>query len=300
MKKFVSVIVVIPIGPKCRPDFIEDTINSFIYYTGSDYKIVLADDSQKNTGINLREKYPDIDVVETPSSMGKLCGLYVTLSLTYRYVLEHYHFGALLRMDTDALIIGPEPEKEAIQLFKARPEIGIAGQYPFTYNGEPWDISWPKNQIIKYTSTYKFFRRPLANALLMLYYRRALKNGYKTGESVFGGACFLSEPFLKKLAGKGLLPDYRLKNIKLEEDHLFAVLAKSVGFGFENLSSLHLPFGCAWKGLPAPPGELYEKGKKIIHSVRYWNEMKEEDVRDYFKEKRDQNLSNYSLSGISA
>jgi hypothetical protein len=300
MKNFFSVIVVIPVGPKCRPEFVEDTINSFTHYARTDYKIVLADDSHKNTGLLIQQKYADIDVVPTPSPMGKLCGLYITLSLAYRHVLDHYHFDALLRMDTDALVIGPAPEKEAIQLFKSCPDIGIAGQYPFTYSGEPWDISWPKNQITKYTSSYKFFRRPLANTLLWMYYRKALQNGYRTGESVFGGVCFVSEPFIQNLYERGLLPNFRLKSINLEEDHLFALLAKSAGFKFGNLSSAQLPFGCAWQGLPAPPHELIERGKKIIHSVRYWKDMNEEDIRSYFREKRNQHVNNYSLSGISA
>ncbi len=149
MKKFFNTIVVVPVGPKCRIEFIEDTICSFIHHTQSSYKIVLADDSQKGTGLKVKQLFPDVDVVTMRRPMGKLCGLYITLSLTFRHVLAHYRFDALLRLDTDALIIGKAPEREAIQLFRQDAQTGMAGQYPLDYDGNPWDISWPQKQIEK-------------------------------------------------------------------------------------------------------------------------------------------------------
>ena len=286
MKKHYDVVVVIPVGPGCLPANIADTINSFIHYTRSSYKIILADDSQLETGLLIKKDFPHVDVISTRYPQGKLCGLYITLSLAYRYALKHFRFTSLLRMDTDALITGEAPEREAIALFKANPAIGIAGQYPLDYNGNPWDISWPQKQVLRLTGSRTFFRKPFAHALLWLRYKKALQNGYNTGESVFGGAYFMSEACLKKLKGAGLLPSRLLKPVLLEEDHLFAILIKSLGFQFGDLASGTLPFGCAWKGLPAAPEDLFEKGKKIIHSTRYWHDMKEAEIRSFFREKR--------------
>jgi len=286
MKTFFNVVVVIPVGPECVQEFIEDTINSFIHYTKSSYKIVLADDSQKGTGKLIKENFPQIDVFINEKNRGKLTGLYITLSLAYTHVLERYQFEALLRMDTDALVIGYDPEKEAIELFKNHPEIGIAGQYPNDYHGQPWNITWPKEQVLKYTSIFRLWRRPAARRKLYKLYRKAIRYDYKAGESVFGGACFISQNCLQKLKDQKLLPDYDLQTIVLEEDHLFAILIKSIGFHFADLSSKNLPFGCAWRGLPASPQELQKRGKKIIHSTRFWQDMNEPAIRTWLRNQR--------------
>lgn len=289
VKQFFDIVMVMPIGPGCAPEYVADSISSFMHYTNCDYKIILADDSQKGTGLMIQKQFPQADVIVTKKSMGKLCGLYITLSYAFGHALQHYRFRAVLRMDTDALVIGPAPEEEALSLFKSDPRIGIAGQYPADYHGELWDISWPRSQVLKLTGS-EFLHRPFAHWLLQRLYKSALKNGYRTGESVFGGACFFSEACLQKLQQLNLLPRYGLRNINLEEDHLFAILVKSAGFRLGDLSSEQLPIGCAWKGLPASPEELYARGKKIIHSTRYWQQMNETEIRAWFSNKR--NMSN--------
>jgi predicted metal-binding protein len=292
VKQFFDVVVVMPIGPGCVPEFISDSISSFLHYSRYDHKIILIDDSQKGTGLRIKEQFPQIDVLTTAKPMGKLCGLYITLCTAFRHALQHYRFRALLRMDSDALIIGSAPEAEALDLFKHDPGIGIAGQYPGDYKGSPWDISWPKEQVLRITQTRRFFDNPFAHWLLLRLYKQALRNGYTTGESVFGGACFISEACLKQMDKNGLLPKTGLRTIHLEEDHLFAILARAVGFRLGDLSSQHLPFGCAWKGLPASPEELHAKGKKIIHSTRFWEQMNEQDIREWFRSKRTMSNNN--------
>ncbi len=289
MKQQFELVVVIPIGPDALPEFVTDNIHSIIHYTKSSFKIILADDSHKGTGSIVQQQFDgklQIDIVPTPEPMGRMCGLYVNLCLAYKYAIQHYHFDALLKLDTDALIIGPAPEREAIALFKAQPSVGMAGQYPRQYDGAPWDISFPQKEITKITTTKRFFRKPIAHWILLRRYRKALKHGYKTGESVFGGSYFVSEAALIALDKVGLLPQYLLKKVYLEEDHLFSLLVKSVGMHLGDLASGSGPFGCAWRGLPASPEELYKKGKKIIHSTRFWEESKEAEIREFFREKR--------------
>lgn len=275
-------------GPAASTRFLIDNIESIEHYVKGSFKIILADDSHKGTAASAQEKFPhlEIDIVPTAEPMGRLLGLYITLCLAFKHAVTHYHFGALLKFDTDALIIGDNPAKEAIALFKTHPEIGMAGQYPNEYNGAPWDIGWPKQEIIKICTTISFIRKPIPHWALLTAYRKALKNGYHTGESVFGGSYFMSEEALTRLNKAGRLPDKRLKTVNLEEDHMFSILVMAAGLQLGDLSSGNLPFGCAWKGLPASPEELYQNGKKIIHSTRYWKEMKEDEIREYFKEKR--------------
>lgn len=296
MKGTIDLAIVIPLGPGCLQENIEDTIDSVIHHTKCTYKIILVDDSQHLMGTKIQQFYPEVDVVTTPEPMGKLCGLYVTLCLAFRYLNANYNFKGVLRMDTDALIIAQDPEKMAFDFFTAHPEAGIAGQYPLDYNGNPWDISWPAGQIKRFTKTWRFFKHPLAHLQLVKILKRARKNGYINGESVFGGAYILSAAFLKALSTLHMLPDMRMKKIYLEEDHLIAIMAKSAGFSFVDMSAKDKPFACAWKGLPASPVVLARSGKKIIHSVRFWNHISEKDIRFYFRRIRlQEKMANINL-----
>ena len=286
MKQFYELIVVIPVGPKCNADFIEDTIKSVLHYSICSPKIILADDSQKGTGEFLKILFPELDVITTKKNLGKLCGLYINLSNAFKHALNKYSFNVLLRMDTDALVIGCDPAREAIKLFQQHPDIGIAGQYPLDYTGKLWDRSWPCWQLSRFTHILKMWKRPLINLALRKYYKRAAKHAYITGESVFGGACFFSEQCLQKLSDANLLPVKIFKTLVLEEDHLFAILIKSIGMHFGDLSSGNKPLACAWQDLPDSPEHLYKKQKKIIHSVRCYYNLNEPQIRRYFRQLR--------------
>lgn len=293
MKQTFDLVIVIPVGPGTVPEFLFDNIHSILCYVKGSSKIILADDSHEGLGKLTQQHFPqlDIDIVPTPKPMGRLCGLYVTLSLGFKHAINCYYFGTLLKLDTDALIINTDPAEAAIELFKNHPEVGMAGQYPNEYNGEPWDIEWPHQEILKICTTISFFRKPIPHWALLTAYRKALKNGYKTGESVFGGSYFVSEKALLALNKMKRLPDYRLKAVNLEEDHMLSILIMSAGFQLGDLSSGNLPFACKWRGLPASPEELYERGKKIIHSTRFWKDRKEAEIRHFFKEKREKTMS---------
>ncbi len=296
MKHSVQIVVVVPIGPNSSADFIADTIESFIFYTKSTFKIILADDSHQQIAEEVKKIISDADIIYTAKPMGGMSGLYINLAHAYKYALEHYDFDLIFKLDTDALIIGKEPEKEALQMLEENPDLGIAGQYPYEYSGKPWDKSWPRDRVLNGTLTWRFIRRPFTNILLKKLFIKAIDNGYRPGESVFGGAYYISNSVLVKLNENGLLPYYKLKSLNLGEDHLFALLAKSLGFQLGNLSSDNLPFACAWKGLPASPEELFLRKKKIIHSVKRWQNMNENDIRNYYKEKRNQSIKNISLA----
>ncbi len=282
-----DVVVVIPVGPNSSVPFIEDTVTSYRHYTASSYKIIFADDSQQGIGATLQRILPEADVIVTPKAMGGWAGLYITLATAFRHAVQNYRFATLLKLDTDALIIDEAPEREAIELFSKYSDAGIAGQYPNDYNGKPWNLNWPKQRILNGTQTWKFFRRPVANWRLLKLYRKALSNGYKTGESVFGGAYFMSPNYLNSLYQNNLLPDRTFRSLNLGEDHLFSLLAKANGYTLNDLSSNNLPFGCAWKGLPVSPEQLVADKKKIIHSVKHWESSQESEIRQFFKDRRE-------------
>jgi len=156
-KHKVDLVLVVPIGPGSNPEYVIDTITSFKFYTRSTHKIILLDDSQEQISEKIQKIIHDCDVLYTPRPLGGWAGLYINLSNAYQHALDHYDFTVLLKMDTDALIIGAEPEKHAISLFESNPFAGMAGQYPYAYNGELWNIRWPEQRIVNSTRSWKFF-----------------------------------------------------------------------------------------------------------------------------------------------
>jgi hypothetical protein len=281
-----DVVVIVPIGPGTKPEFVIDTVESYKYYTNRPFEVVLTDDSHQGVGAKVQAALPYCRLLHTSKPMGGWAGLYINLSNAYSYALRNFRFKALLKLDADALVIAPEPEKEALELFKQDPTAGIAGQYPFTYHGEPWNIRWPRQRILNSTSNWKFFARPIANYQLMGYHQKALQNGYNTGESVFGGAYFISNACLQAMEQNRLLPRKSFRSLNLGEDHIFSLLAKSLGFSLNSLSMTGGPVGCSWKGLPVSPEQLISDGRKIIHSTRQWEDWDEHAIRNFYESKR--------------
>jgi len=291
MKIKFDLVAVIPIGPNDNLDFIADTIDSVIFYCNCSLKIILADDSLQGLGAIIKQRYPKADNLVNKKANGLGGGLYITLAEAFKHAIRHYTFRSLLRMDTDALIIGEDPQHEVEQLFKHQPNVGLAGLLKYgneiiDFNGNIFDNRWPRNYLFDITCTWKVFKRPIPNFALKKHFNKAFLNGYQIGDNIFGGAYFLSEKLISAMDEAQILPDYRLKNSRMEEDHIFSVLAKSVNFDIGDLGSGNLPFGVFWKRLPASPEHLLSKNKKIIHSTRSWEQMNEKDIRNYFSKIR--------------
>lgn len=291
MKEKFNIIVVIPVGPNTNIDFLKDTIESINYYLETIFKIVLCDDSQQGLGNHIQKFFPEINVYTTVKSSGVFGGLYITLSEVYKYILLQYKFDFILKMDTDALMIGKNPQIETQAFFNQNSKVGMAGLYSSglkstDFFGNEIDNSWVRNQLIKETCTFNLLRRPLANWALRKVFLKAIKNGYEVGENVFGGAYFLTPACLIKLKEAGFLPLNNLKKVILGEDHIFSILIKIVGLNLGDLASGNLPFACGWNVLPAPPEILLEKSKKIIHSTRNFRDLREKEIRNFFKRHR--------------
>jgi glycosyltransferase involved in cell wall biosynthesis len=290
MKKHVDFIMVMPVGPNCLTKHLADTITSVKYYSDCSFGIIIADDSQKDTGKELVETFPDAEVIKTTKNFGRHGGMYINLCSAYRFALENYDFKVLLKIDDDALVIGSNPQEEAIKYFENNPHVGLAGwhitgRHSSDCEGNMHDNSYPRNSLFAGAFTWKFIRRPVVNWALRQLLFKAFKNGYELGENIQGGAYYISRRCLQNLYDAGFLPLNRLKNSVLCEDHIFSLLTYATGMNIGDLSLNEDIFGISWKGLPAAPEKLYSN-KKIIHSIRYWKEMGEAEIRAFFQDKR--------------
>lgn len=293
MKPPLDLVIVVPIGPTCKCEFIRDTIASIKHHIRCEYKIILADDSQQvDLLLAVSQAFPEVIVLRNDKNYGKQLGLYLTLCKAFRYALEHFDFKVLLRLDTDALVIGACPEIPILSFFRDNPAVGLAGRYvkgvrsPDEF-GNQW-MNGGRELIVAIAKIFNYFflQHPIKYWRIRKVLFKAIHQGYELGELVFGGAYAFSRAGLEKLKDHALLPMKNVYGAELEEDHFFTLLIASVGMDRGDLASGELPFACTWKGLPASPETLVVADKKIIHSTRYWTDMNESEIRKYFRDKR--------------
>ncbi len=298
MTKSVKLVVVIPVGPSANLDYVLDTIHSVTHYTSPSTQIIIIDDSGANVGADLQASFPDLKILQTPGSSGygrisqegshgaNEGGLYWWLASAFLYACENYDFEVLLKLDEDALVIGKRPEDDAIRLFRQNPNVGLIGSYKLDCNGDPRDFSGAAKKLYRDTSWQRLLQNPRLYMTFRRLLSRALVNGYETGENVQGGACFISAKCVRRLAEEELLLRKELRRSICDEDYIFPLLVRSIGMELGDFATGDLPMGVRWRGLPCSPQELLARRKKVIHSTRFWENMKEEEIRSFFRELR--------------
>ncbi len=285
----VKLVVVIPVGPNLRYDFIVDTLESIRYYTQTDYKVIIVDDSGSDVGAMLQRDDPTLDVVRTLGRQGICGGLYLGTSLGFQHALERYDFAVLLRLDSDALIIGPHAEDDAIAFFRDHPEVGLLGSYRLGCDGGQRDFTPPRRQLQRELSLWHFLTKPHHRSharFLRDTVRTAVSHGYEFGEHCLAAATFYSAACVKALSDGDLLGRQALKTSRLGDDHLFGLLVIASGSKMADFATGDLPIAVSWRGLPLSPDELLRRKKKITHSTRFWNDLNEEQIREFFRSVR--------------
>jgi hypothetical protein len=282
-----KLIVTIPFGPASSLEFALDTIQSVLHFTSQGTKIIIADDSGANAGTHLLHEYPDLVVVRPPSAGGVAGGLYIALSHAYLQAHLRYRFQVLLKLDVDALVVGERPEDDAIRYFEENPGVGLAGSYRVDCNGDLRDFSWGARELYFETATPRgLLQDPRRFMTLRKLLLQALAHGYLPGEHVQGGACFYSGEAIRRLADANLLCREELRTCRLAEDPIFSLLVRSLGMQLGDFATGQLPMGIRWRGLPCSPPELVRRGKKVVHSVRFWQDMPEAEIREFFRRRR--------------
>lgn len=285
----VKLAVVIPVGPDCRLAYVEDTLDSVCHYTTPSRRIVVCDDSGKGTGELLRRRYPAITVLTTPEHYGKDAGLYFSLSEGFRVAYEEFAFDVLLRLDTDALVIGDRPEDDALRFFRTYPDVGIIGSFRTDSNGDRRDFSWAREELARESSYQSLLREPRRWRrffFLKRILRGARSHGYQPGEHCLGGAYFISRECIRRLHRDILLSRQEIRWSKLQEDHIFSLLMYSTGLKNGDFVTGDAPMAVRWRGLPCGPERLLADGKKVTHSTRFFGERTEEDIRAFFRRER--------------
>jgi hypothetical protein len=300
----VKLVVLIPVGPAEKLEYVRDTIESILYFTTPSRKIIVSDNTGQDSCEQLKHLFRDITVLKTPQNYGKgkYGELYINLSMGLEFMHRNYDFDVLLGMDADALIIGPNPEEEAIDFFCHNQEFGIIGSYRIDCNGVQRDFTWPREQLRRETGLFSLLRQPrhLRGVMfLRKIVRKSKKNGYELGEHCMGGAYFASRQCISRLYQHNLLSRREIDWSRLSVDHIFGLFIYAVGLKHGDFSTGRLPMGLRWRGLPCSPEELLVKGKKVTHSTRSYGAMSEAEIRRFFRAQRQkENAHNKAMNSV--
>jgi hypothetical protein len=111
----------------------------------------------------------------------------------------------------------------------------------------------------------------------------AIANGYATYEYCQGGACVVTRRMIDRLASGGFFARAReWEGLPFPDDYVLAMYARAVDLRLYDLSAPGEPFGVQARGLAYPPAELAARGHAIIHSVKNDSRWSEVDIRDYY------------------
>ena len=70
---------------------------------------------------------------------------------------------------------------------------------------------------------------------------------------------------------------------RLSEDVVLGLLCGAAGLRMQNAVGAAEPFAVSWKGLPAPPEQLLDRGHSIVHSVKDGPHGSERELRAWFR-----------------
>ena len=212
-------------------------------------------------------------------------GLWLKECYAFRWVLANLATDYVLRLDSDALLIGPGLERTVVDRFAAEPALGVLGAYRLGRDGGTRDFG-PAARAIMSEAGLPGLSRPACRRALRELLSAARGNGYELGEHTLGAVNALRPAMLARCQDMGWLSAEALAPSKLGEDWLIGMVARAAGYAIGELGGPGGPVALAWKGLPAAPEELLETGALATHSVRCWRERSEAEIRSYFAERR--------------
>lgn len=257
---------------------VEELLDSLATYLDCNYEVVITDDATTD-GTHERLLSAGCWVVRNPEKM-YLPGL--DLTLRRAYIEAHRLFDApiYLKIDPDALVIGPGLLRAFTAEFDADPSIGLLGTYHMDWDGTTRDLSYWRDRMAR---RRKDFGRALA---------AAEKHGYQIGDGVQGGAYAVSSACLGQIIRSGWMHGRHgyapsvAKGQHVAEDSLMTMLVYAAGYRAADFGGPGQVLGIWDVGLPMPPEELIRQNRLVAHAMKY-RDNASLDARDFFRAQRE-------------
>jgi len=183
----------------------------------------------------------------------------------------HHPGSWVLRLDTDALVIGPYAARVEERM---RPDDGIIGSCHITCNGERRDVSRIGREVRRHALPVWAFARPprrphyvaRAEPRTRAIIRAARRQGYAPGEHCIAAGCAITPALIAAAAARGWLdaPERYIRQ-RLGDDMLLGAMCRAAGLALRDATDI---FGIAHVGLPDTPENLVARGFAVIHSTK--------------------------------
>lgn len=224
-------------------------------------------------------------------SGGLICGLIHGMKTAL--TLGSWDF--LLRMDDDAMVLGPFITRAA-GFFAENASIGQVGFYEFGTPPKPGEYHffagpfYRRSKIIRRHEDVGGWWIALFGwrRLVRLMINDALRHNYACGEFCQGGAFFLSRTSVTALcASRYFQKEKKFCGCTFTEDFFFAIANRAAGFGIRYVKDEEHFLSLKWKGLYKPAEQFLAEGYSLIHSVKNDDAPeKEEQMRELFRKHR--------------
>ena len=261
-----DVTVVPPVGPSHDDEFVRDTIGSICQFLPAS-RVIILDDSGCETGWRVSSTEGDSHRqarwlsgarrAAIPSSVACLSG---SPSSAIRHVAETRHRRRAprrhIRGEGRAALCGEPANRSAWRL----------SEWITAARHDPTVIpAWRIRRILTAEARHDPRSSPADRTIGSPgVSTQRLASG---GEFVQGGATIYRAAAIRALEHAGLLDDRRLARSEMQEDHIFGLCLRSLGFEMLDFGTAYddLPFGVTWRGLPASPEQL-RGGRQRDHS----------------------------------
>lgn len=254
---------------------VADLIDSLETYLDCDYQVLALDDVSTD-GTYERLLDMGLWVARNPEKCGYY-GLDLTIRRAFHNAVRLFDAPIYLKIDPDALVIGPGLLGALRDVFSGSVNTGIAGTFKVDWNGVRRTWGFWEDQM-------KRLANDLGEPL-----NQALRNGYELGSSVLGGCYAVSGPCLNRIAALGYLDrwdnTHRQKGSFLAEDVCMTMLSYAAGYAAIDMGGPGQPFAIWHPGLPMGAGQLVEQRRIVAHAIKYHDD-ESKSVREYFRGRR--------------
>lgn len=289
--------VIVTIGPgKAELRRFHDSMDSLWTYEPGARLVVAIDDSANARELANGLVCGDSRLVTLKAPFGEqgeplLGRLSAGVLLALRTIHQAGSFEFVVRLDSDALIIGPF--RDAVRSFIAlNPEAGMVGTLGCTccreapyYGCERTAISDVFVELDTKPASPEFAR-------IREHARLAVENGYAGKEYCQGGAYVLQFETLDRMSAAGCLDSPQdWLTMAVPEDVMMGMYVRTVGLRSLDFSLPGQPFGNHFRGLAYSPRELARRGHSLIHSTKGDLEYSEWHIRRYFRARRRKGVS---------
>jgi hypothetical protein len=285
--------VLMPVGPGQREVLrVGDTLESLRAFEASgDIHLVLVDDSPTPRDLSRYAGvagWASLELVRTHVWRGKTPDPF---SAMVAGTMEGMRAAArkrpefLLKLDTDALIVGPVADK--LRRVFEDDHVGMVGSYTHTCTGDRRDWRMWEKKLRRAARTVAPSRRqgirlrsPRAASAVRGLTRAARRNGYEWGAHCLGGA-YAAGPRL--LAREDLLEWRPWVRTAISEDVVVGLLSFASGLRIRGNVGPGETFAVGWKELPLPPEQIVARDYSVVHTVKDQVYGDEAELRAHFR-----------------